>query len=236
MVTMYHWDLPQRLQELGGWTNPEVSEIFVEFARVLFTHFGDRVHFWTTFNEPGQFCLSSYNYNLQAPGLDFPGIPNYLCSHNVLKAHAEVYHLYKNEFTLQTGVIGMTIDSPWYEPATNSSSELQASEQSLQFYFGMYMHPILSPAGNYPQVMIDQIEKNSEKQGFSKSRLPKFTPEEINRLKGTVDYIAINHYTSRIATLNDEANSAALREPSYEHDQGTILTSDPNWPGARFKV
>lgn len=103
MVTMYHWDLPQRLQELGGWTNAELIDAFVDYAKILLEQFGDRVKMWTTFNEPWHVCEQAYGMDYMAPALDFPGIPSYLCGHNLLKAHAKVYHMYKNKFGQQKG-------------------------------------------------------------------------------------------------------------------------------------
>lgn len=105
MVTMFHWDLPQRLQELGGWSNPELIDVFTDYARVLLEQFGDRVKYWTTFNEPWHVCEHGLGVDFMAPALNYPGIPSYLCGHNLLKAHAQVYHMYKNKFRHQNGKI-----------------------------------------------------------------------------------------------------------------------------------
>lgn len=103
MVTMYHWDLPQRLQELGGWTNKDIIDVFVDYAKILLDAYGDRVKFWTTFNEPWHICEMALGMDYMAPSMNFPGIPSYLCGHNILQAHAIVYHMYKDKYSEQKG-------------------------------------------------------------------------------------------------------------------------------------
>lgn len=97
MVTMYHWELPQYLQNIGGWVNPKLVDIFAEYSRILFDNFGDRVKIWTTINEPTLICRHGYN-GWMAPAIESSGLGHYQCSHNILKAHAKVYHLYNNEY------------------------------------------------------------------------------------------------------------------------------------------
>lgn len=98
MVTLYHWDLPQYLQKLGGWMNPIVVKHFTEYSRIAFENFGDRVKTWTTINEPSLICQHGYGAAVMAPGIKSQGLGEYLCTKNVLKAHASVYHLYNNTF------------------------------------------------------------------------------------------------------------------------------------------
>lgn len=101
VVTLYHWDLPQRFQDMGGWTNPLVTEYFEDYARFAFKTFGHRVKIWITFNEPKVFCVLGYGSEELAPGLNLTGIAEYQCMKNVLLAHATVYRMYKSEFARQ---------------------------------------------------------------------------------------------------------------------------------------
>ncbi|XP_058829744.1 myrosinase 1-like [Topomyia yanbarensis] len=232
LVVLYHWDLPQRLQQLGGWTNREVIGHFREYARFAFATFGDRVKWWTTFNEPLQTCRQSYEWDAMAPGYNFPGIPSYLCTHNLLLSHAEAVEVYRTQFQPeQKGKIGITVDSSWAEPRSDSPEDQEASETNLQFFLGWFMHPIYSTSGNYPQVMIDRIAALSQQQGFAKSRLPTFSVEEINKLKGSSDFFGFNTYTTYIVYKNDGGNSVKFPEPSFDHDRGVVEYQDASWPG-----
>lgn len=129
-------------------------------------------------------------------------------------------------------MIGITIDTAWAEPRSDSPDDIEAANLLLQFQLGWYAHPIFSKAGNYPEVMIDRIEALSKQQGFSTSRLPKFTWEEIRKLRGSSDFFGINAYTTQIVYKNDEQNSMNYRVPSFDHDRNTVSYQDPSWPAS----
>ncbi|XP_049939139.1 myrosinase 1-like [Schistocerca serialis cubense] len=97
LVTMYHWDLPQALQYLGGWPNELMADYFVEYARIVFENFGDRVKWWITFNEPAYFSNAYASVGF-APSQNASGIGDYLSTHTVIKAHARVWHLYDEQY------------------------------------------------------------------------------------------------------------------------------------------
>lgn len=101
-MTIYHWDLPESLQKLGGWTTELIVDWFGEYARTVFRLLGDDVKYWITINEPISFCLMGYGEGLLgelfAPLVNSSGIGEYLCGHNVLKAHARAWHIYNKEF------------------------------------------------------------------------------------------------------------------------------------------
>lgn len=97
-ATLYHWDLPQKLQDLGGWTNPIIVNYFEDYARVAFESFGDRIKNWITINEIPQICTNGYAKDIYAPQVKSSGIGDYLCGHNALLSHARVWHLYNATF------------------------------------------------------------------------------------------------------------------------------------------
>lgn len=94
---MYHWDLPMRLQEIGGWTNPYMAYYFEDYARILFSYFGDRVKYWVTLNA----ACKGYEDASFPPNLNHSGTGKYLCTNVMLLAHAKAYYLYDGVFRMQ---------------------------------------------------------------------------------------------------------------------------------------
>lgn len=134
VITMYHWDLPQHLQKLGGWTNPHIVTWFVDYAKVLFDKYGDKVKQWITINEPKQICYEGYGSDAKAPMLNISGIAEYMCAKNVLLAHAKTYHLYDEVYRKKhNGSIGISISCTWYEPSSDTSDDKQAAIDARQF-------------------------------------------------------------------------------------------------------
>ncbi|CAH2104413.1 unnamed protein product [Euphydryas editha] len=230
MVTLYHWDLPQKLQDLGGWTNPLIIDWFTDYSRVVFELFGDRVKYWFTINEARQICYEGYGTGGLAPMYNISGYAEYLCYKNILLAHAKAYHLYNDEYrSKQGGIIGIVTFVTWYEPESEEHSE--AAEDMRQFDWGVYANPIFSKKGDFPQVMKDRIALKSMAQGFPRSRLPQFTPEEVELVKGTSDFFGLNHYTTSLVYRNESVNGYYV-SPSQSDDVGVITYKDSSWESA----
>lgn len=77
MVTLFHWDLPQALQVLGGWQNESIIDAFVDYADFCFSTFGDRIKFWITFHEPWVISYAGYGTGEHPPGITDPGVASY---------------------------------------------------------------------------------------------------------------------------------------------------------------
>ncbi|CAH1106424.1 unnamed protein product [Psylliodes chrysocephalus] len=224
VVTIYHWDLPQRLYEDGiDWTNPKLVDIFVDYARIIISRFPE-VGLWTTINEPKQICRLGYGTGILAPGVKSDGLLEYQCTYVILKTHAATYRMYKKEFSHYKAKMSIVIECPWSEPLTNTKSNKDASERLRQFECGMYMHPIY--IGDWPKIVKDRIAQRSKSQNLTKSRLPSFTREEIAFIKGTQDYLGLNYYYTYLVS-NIAAGEKGFT--NYEYDMGAIISENPNW-------
>ncbi|KAK9886202.1 hypothetical protein WA026_015721 [Henosepilachna vigintioctopunctata] len=214
-VTIYHWDLPQVLNERGGWLNSSIVDDFVYYSKTLFELFGDRVKHWITVNEIFQICQTSYAYGVFAPFMKLPYYGGYQCTHNVLLAHGKTYKLYERQFKpKQKGEISLTVQSFWCEPETDSQEDKEASERFLEFNIGWFLHPIYK--GNYPPSVIDKINELNQRSENAESMIPFFTSDEIDIIKGTMDFFGLNHYTTMTCTTDE--NSTVL--PYFHSDAG----------------
>lgn len=107
MVTIYHWDLPQVLEEKGGWTSRDTVNHYVEYAKILFKEFGKEVKYWITHNEPRVVSTRGYGSDSMAPGLNDPSlIP--LVNHHLLLSHGLAVKAYR-ELNLD-GQIGISLN------------------------------------------------------------------------------------------------------------------------------
>uniref|UniRef100_A0A3Q3RE82 beta-glucosidase n=1 Tax=Monopterus albus TaxID=43700 RepID=A0A3Q3RE82_MONAL len=227
MVTLYHWDLPQALQDLGGWENIDMINIFNEFCDFCFATFGDRVKFWMTFNQPHTIAWSGYGLGEIPPNVKNPGIAPYRVAHNLIKAHAKVYHTYDDKYRAsQGGLISIALNADWIEPKdVNIFREVLAADRALQFKLGWFAHPIFKN-GDYPDAMKWQVGNKSELQGLSNSRLPAFTEQEKSFIRGTADMFCVNHYTTQIA----RHATLRLSPQSYKYDHDLLEAEESGSP------
>ncbi|KAG9447398.1 hypothetical protein H6P81_013526 [Aristolochia fimbriata] len=194
-VTLNHFDLPQALDdEYGGYLSPKLVADFTAYADVCFKEFGDRVKTWITFNEPNIQTVVGYDLGLFPPGrCSYPFGLNcsegnsstevYVSAHYILLAHAAAVQLYREKYQdIQRGSIGITLLGMWFEPFSDSRQDVDATQRMLDFHLGWFLDPITH--GDYPAIMKKIVG----------SRLPSFAEEESELLRGSFDFIGLNHY------------------------------------------
>ena len=179
ILTIYHWDHPQVLEDMGGWLNDEMVDWFGDYARVIFREYGSKVNKFIPINEPIAICKNGYSLGIHAPGKTLHGIGEYLCMHNVLKSHARAYRIYEAEFkNMYGGQVGVLINLSAYMPQNPDSAD--AAETSFQFNVGWSMHPIYSKKGDYPLVMKELVGNKSAEQGYMNLVYPRSMQSGLN--------------------------------------------------------
>ncbi|KAK9282878.1 hypothetical protein L1049_011103 [Liquidambar formosana] len=227
-VTIFHWDLPQALEDkYGGFLNPRIVDDFRDFAELCYKKFGDRVKHWITLNEPWMYSSGGYDIGVLAPGrcskwvsgacqAGNSAIEPYLVAHHMLLSHAAAVKLYKEKYQAsQKGKIGITLACHWMVPySIRKPSDRKAAKRALDFMLGWFMDPLTY--GDYPHSMHAHVQQ----------RLPKFTNEQSMIVKGSFDFIGMNYYTAFYAA-NVVPNSNTLNV-SYSTDSLVNLTTSRN--------
>ncbi|KAH6869679.1 putative beta-glucosidase [Thelonectria olida] len=198
MVTLYQWDLPETLQQrYGGLLDKkEFVADFAQYARTVFKALSSKVKIWMTFTEPWIVSVFGYNRGVFAPGRssDRSMAPEgdssrecWVVGHNILLAHATAVKIYREEFKpTDRGEIGITLNCDWAYPFNPDDARDQAAcSRFIDFFLGWFADPIYR--GSYPESMKQQLS----------DRLPDWTLEEINLVKGSNDFFALDYYSSR---------------------------------------
>nr|AUO68306.1 putative glycoside hydrolase [Populus trichocarpa] len=195
-ANLYHYDLPLALEKkYKGLLSYQVVKDFADYADFCFKTFGDRVKNWMTFNEPRVVAALGYDNGLFAPGRCSKAFGNctagdsatepYIVAHHLILSHAAAVQRYREKYQeKQKGRIGILLDFVYYEPLTSSKADNLAAQRARDFHIGWFIHPIVY--GEYPKTM----------QNIVGNRLPQFTKEEVKMVKGSMDFVGINQYTT----------------------------------------
>ena len=199
-VTLYHWDLPQALDDAGGWLNPEIAGWFAEYTRVVFRALGDRVPLWATLNEPWVVADGGYLHGTLAPGhrslVETPRV-----SHNLLRAHGMAVQAYRAEGKRQ---IGLVVNLEPKHPASSSPQDLTATRRADAYMNRQYLEPVLT--GAYPTELAEMFGE----------AWPAFPDSDLRLIRQPIDFLGINYYTRGVTRHDDTAlpaRAAAERQP-----------------------
>ncbi|KAJ9696511.1 hypothetical protein PVL29_008634 [Vitis rotundifolia] len=234
-VTLCHSDLPQALEdEYGGWLSRKILKDFTVYADVCFREFGDRVLYWTTVNEGNTFVSGGYDVGITPPQRCSTPFGNctegnsssepYIAAHHILLAHASVVKLYWKKYqNKQHGFIGINVFAMWFVPLTNTTEDIIATQRAQDFYLGWIVGALVF--GDYPEI----VKKRAG------TRIPAFTIQESKQVKGSFDFIGINHYFTTYIKNNREMLKMDQRDFSADVAADMIPIQDDS-PPDQFSV
>jgi beta-glucosidase len=181
-VTLYHWDLPQKLQDMGGWAIREMAEYFDYYARYVFQELRDVVRIWKTFNEPWVTSFIGYWYGGHPPGIANHSIA-LAAAHNIMLAHGMAVRSFR-EMGMK-GEIGIVLNLNPIYPASEDDKDLAAARRYGDFYNGWFLDPILK--GQYPEELVKWLS--------GKVEIPKIENGDLELIRTPIDFLGINSYT-----------------------------------------
>ncbi len=187
-ATLYHWDLPAALHDLGGWLNPDIADWFGDYASAMFDKFGDRVPMWSTLNEPAIVMDLGYVQGFLAPGHRdiYEGA---IVTHNLLRAHARGVQAYRGQN--RSGMVGIAVSlEPRYE-ASDSAEDKAAARRMHAWSNSQFLDPIF--LGKYP----DELEEIFRDAWTSPPE------EDMKLISQPIDFLGVNYYT-RSVVKHDE--------------------------------
>jgi beta-glucosidase len=199
-VTLYHWDLPQALEDKGGWPNRDTALRFAEFTDIVCRALGDRVGRWFTLNEPWCSAFLGYAAGVHAPGRR-DKTDAYKAAHHLLLAHGLAVKAYRT-----TGLgapMGIVLNTVTPRPATRRAQDIAAAERASDQGTALWLDPIYGRG--YP-------ERHLAAQGVSMPLLP----GDMETIASPIDFLGINYYSERPMRADPESLEGFIEAPSWQ--------------------
>jgi beta-glucosidase len=180
VITLYHWDLPQALQDKGGWAMRDIAEIFADFAAIAGEALGDRVHRWITLNEPWVVAHVGYRDGRHAPGETDPA-KAVAANHHLLLAHGRAVRALRAA-SPSPAQIGITLNLDVARPVSLAAADMAAELEARMN--GAYLDPLLR--GAYPERLTAE---------FSPAKVPGLVHDgDFDVIRAPMDFLGVNFY------------------------------------------
>lgn len=205
-LTLYHWEIPAALADLGGWTNPDIADWYTDYARLIASKIGDRVEWISTFNEP--WCVT---WNGHFNGLHAPGIRDIRAAsratHNLLNAHTKALRALRADGQTNLGIV---LNQDAVHPANDSAEAADAAARYDACLNRLIMEPVFK--GRYPQELLDGLAPHLP-QSFEKDLEDWLTP---------LDWLGVNYYSRKLVL-------PAETFPGFAFDAARLPTTTMDW-------
>ncbi len=182
-VTLYHWDLPQVLEDRGGWPARETVEAFTEYTEVVVSRLGDRVRHWITQNEPWVASWLGYGLGVHAPGRKSDS-DALAAGHHILIAHGRAAEVLRRE--APASEVGIAIDLVPMYPFSDNEADVEAAHREDGFRNRWFLEPVLGRG--YPEDMLERYDEI----------LPTIEDGDMDTIAAPLDFLGINYYTRSV--------------------------------------
>lgn len=195
-ATLYHWDLPQVLEDKGGWLNRDTSYRFRDYAAVVFEELGDIIDSWITLNEPWCSAFLGYGTGHHAPGIQDLKV-HWQAGHHLLLGHGLALKAYRDLDLKQA--IGITLNLTPQYPASDRPEDRKAVIKADGFQNRWYLDPVFK--GEYPNDLIEALNLVN----------PHIQPGDMALISAPFDFLGINYYSRSIIGADEHGEPQAQR-------------------------
>jgi beta-glucosidase len=191
-VTLYHWDLPQILEDRGGWPSRDLVAAFVEYTDVVTRRLGDRVRFWTTHNEPWCTAWLGYGTGLHAPGRTSTR-DALAAAHHTMLSHGRAVEVIRRNAS--GAKVGITLNLVPIYPASDDEADVQAAAVVDTHSNLWFLDPIFR--GMYPDKLVERF----------RDVMPCIEIGDMNDISTPIDFLGINNYSRSLVAMNVDGTS-----------------------------
>lgn len=204
--TLFHWDLPQTLQDKGGWESRDTAKAFADYAAVTSGFLSDRVKHFMTMNEMRSFVELGYSQGIHAPGLQVDARRLAQLSHYVALAHGMAVQAIRSHAAPETKV-GIADNIEASTPVIETPEHIEAARKAMREQNAMFLTVVQE--GRYTDLYLKRLGVNA----------PTFTAEEMDIIKSPMDFVGLNIYQPTYVRADDSERGYAIVNPpaSYPH-------------------